>query len=161
MYVSAIVIEAFTQPELRKQKSFKTQFIATDLFHGPISHIIIYSGYVIALFLLSIIELLIENKASIPPIVMIICGIIAGMIYCITQNFNGTIRFQFRTSLATLCLFMFFYVSRSLESMFDYSLTTFFIFFSITFIAASLMYYTFEKKTKNKKDMQWYKYLEY
>lgn len=158
MYITSIIIEAFTLPHLRKQKSFCTQFIATNLIHGPISHIIIYSGYILALFLLSIIEVINQSNSSIPTTLLIICGIIAGMIYCITQNFNGTIRFQFRTSFVTLFLFIVFYLNKSQESIFNYSLATFFLFFSISFLIASLFYLIFEMSKKNKKGISWYKY---
>ena len=157
IYITSVVLEAFTLPDLRRLKSFKTQFIATHLFHGPIGHVLIYSGYILALFLLSIMDIVTGDGASLSPVVIGVCGLAVGIIYSIAQAFNGTIPYQFVTSLAAFLIFVIVHSARVHGLLFDYSLSTFFFFFSIAFLITSLVYLVWKaKKTENIWDMSGY-----
>jgi len=95
IYITSIVLEDFTLTELRVVNSFKTQFIATHLFHGPISHILIYSGWLFVLLILSIIE--IHLKLPAPSTywpIMLISGVVMGVFYAFAQIYNGTAVYQ-------------------------------------------------------------------
>lgn len=146
MYITSVIIETFTPSDLREKKSFKTQFIATHLFHGPISHILIYSGYIIALFLLSMIDFGLGNTTSLPLWIMIICGLCGGVFYSAAQNFNGTILYQWITSLITFVIFISAFFIEIMTSLFDYSLATFFFSFSLAFLITSSAYLILRKK---------------
>jgi hypothetical protein len=98
IYLTSIVLEDFTLPDLRVVKSFKTQFIATHLFHGPISHILIYSGWMSVMLILAIVDSYL--KLSIPtsywPILLVSGGML-GVLFAFGQIYNGTAVYQFMT----------------------------------------------------------------
>jgi len=157
MYITSVVIETFTPPALRGKKSFKTQFIATHLFHGPISHILIYSGYIIVLFLLGVIDFDMGNTTSLLPWIMVICGLCAGVIYSAAQNFNGTILYQWITALITGVIFISTFFTEIITSLFEYSFATFYFFFSLAFLMTSLGYLFLRKRRgENLWDMSGY-----
>lgn len=128
IYITSIVIETFTPKALRRFKLFKTQFIATHLYHGPISHVLIYSGYVLAILLLSIIEISIGEK-SLSPNILGICGLVSGIIYFIAHAFNRTILYQLYPSITLLLIFLGIYSNRLNTVLLNYSLSSFFFFF--------------------------------
>lgn len=157
IYITSVVLEAFTLPDLRRINSYKTQFIATHLFHGPISHILVYTGYIVALFLLSVLDISTGAGANITPSLMILCGITVGIIYSAAQAFNGTIPYQFITSTFTLFIFGLVCLTNVHAYLLDYSLSTFFVSFSVTFLTSCLIFFGWRySKTKNIWDMSGY-----
>lgn len=106
IYITSIVLEDFTLPQLRIVKGFKTQFIATHLFHGPVSHIAIYSSWMVVFLILSIVDIYL--KIGIPAetwVLLLSAGGITGLLYAIAQIYNGSAIYQFITGiLATLIL---------------------------------------------------------
>ncbi len=98
IYITSVVLEAFTLPNLRRVTAFKTQFIATHLFHSPISHFLIYSGYISALFSLALLELLstFELLTNLP---ISLSAIPVGIIFAVAQIYNRTYPYQLVTSL--------------------------------------------------------------
>lgn len=71
MYITSIVLEAYTLPQIRHLPQFKTQFLATHLFHGPISHILIYSGWLIFFLCMAVLDLFrIGSNYTIWPILL-------------------------------------------------------------------------------------------
>jgi len=83
---------------VRFVRSYKTQFIGTHLFHGPISHVFIYSGWLLVMLLLSIIDM--YFRFSIPtslPSIILFSGSLIGLFYALAQIYNGTFAYQFVT----------------------------------------------------------------
>jgi hypothetical protein len=98
MYITTIMLEDFTLPELREVTSYKTQFIATRLFHEPISHILIFGGWLTVFLILSIMDMSLQSptpSSYLPLIVM--TGIITGFFFAFAQIANGTAIYQFVT----------------------------------------------------------------
>jgi hypothetical protein len=148
IYITSVVLEAFTLPELKRLSSFKTQFVVTHLFHGPISHILIYSGYIIALFLLGILDML-TGQGSLRVIpYLLICGAIVGIMYALGQIFNGTIPYQFFTCLFSLIAFIAFLGFKQF-SLFGFSIASYFFSFAITFLISSFVYYLLKGRKKD------------
>lgn len=104
IYITSIVLEAYTLPHLTKVTAFKTQFIATRLFHGPISHFLIYSGFIFAFFLLAILELFSPYVLK-PHLWVSLLGLPIGIIYALAQIYNKTYRYQLVVSLFCLAFF--------------------------------------------------------
>lgn len=140
IYITSIVIEAFTLPELKKLNSFKIQFVATHLFHGPISHILIYSSYIIALFLLGLLDILTGKGSLIFIPYLMICGIVTGIMHALGQILNGTIPYQFLTSVILFILFLFFIYFKG-SSLFGFSVASYFFSFSVAFLLSGLLYF--------------------
>ena len=147
IYITSIVLEAYTLPELKSLSSFKTQFIATHLFHGPISHILIYSGYILALLLLGILDVLTGRGTLILAPYLLACGIVVGVMYAWGQIFNGTIPYQFLTCLFSLFALMIF-LSLKQASLFNFSVASYFFGFAITFLLSGLVYFLLKGRNK-------------
>lgn len=98
IYITSIVLEAYTMPQLRRIDYFKTQFIATHLFHGPISHILIYSGWLTALYFSSLVNII---NPTLPVQVwpLLVGGLTTGVAYAVGQIYNKTAPYQFITGL--------------------------------------------------------------
>lgn len=140
IYITSIVLEAYTLPGLKRLNQFKTQFIATHLFHGPISHILIYSGYMIAFLLLTFLDFLTgPGTPNLAPYVLI-SGLIVGIVYAYGQVVNGTIIYQFLTGLGNLIIFDFVFNTRSIR-LTDFTLASYFYSFSISFIMSAIIYF--------------------
>jgi hypothetical protein len=106
IYITSILLEDFTPSDLRLVKSFETQFIATHLFHGPISHILIYSGWMIVFLILAVIDMLwnLSSVSSNFP-VLIIAGGVTGFFFALSQIYNGTAIYQYFTSTVIVIVF--------------------------------------------------------
>lgn len=53
MYITSIVLESYAIPELTKSDFFKTQLKAMKLFHHPMSHVLVFSGWMFAMLILA------------------------------------------------------------------------------------------------------------
>lgn len=108
IYITSIVLEDYTLPELRSAPWFKTQFIAAHLFHGPISHILVYSGWLLIFLALALLDL---SGTPMPvlstQIFLIIGGSLVGVTYARAQVYNGTAPYQFWVGFVALALFLF------------------------------------------------------
>lgn len=145
IYITSIVLEDYTLPQLRRVPHFKTQFIATHLFHGPISHILIYSGWLLVFFMLA----MLEGASTIPtPMtltkLLVIGGSITGFAYAVAQIYNGTTPYQFITGTILLAIFL---LIGPLEGVvFGYSpMGTFYLSLNILFELTLLGYFAFLK----------------
>ena len=104
IYTTSIVLEGYTLPELRDIKAFKTQFIATHLFHGPISHILIYSGFQFGLLALSYLDTVIpiRHRLTTPILLLAALGTLLGFIFALSQIYNRTHPYQLISGI--ICL---------------------------------------------------------
>lgn len=144
IYITSIALEAFTLPQLRFNKQFKTQFIATHLFHGPISHVFIYSGWILALLFLSILDLANQPlTVTVSPYLMVLAGGVVGVYYAGAQIYNGTVPYQFITGIFSLLIFSATLMMFGL-SLLDYPVSSFFFGFIVAFIITLTGYFIFE-----------------
>ncbi len=104
IYITSIVLEAYTLPQLRKISYFKNQFIAIQLFHGPISHILVYSGWMWAMFMLVPLSLAGVPVSSLPLLIFFLGGWIVGAAYAGAQIYNGTSAYQLISGVLILIL---------------------------------------------------------
>ncbi|MEK9200517.1 MAG: hypothetical protein AAB909_00925 [Patescibacteria group bacterium] len=149
------MLEAYTLPHLKTLKEFHTQFVATHLFHGPISHVLIYSGWPTSLFLLTIL-----NRHSffpeLQPLLVIVLGIgasIAGFGYAVAQIYNRTAPYQIITIFTGLTIFSLLNFPLYQLAFTNYMNIYFFSFSSSAFLLLSV-YIT---KTKlSGKSINWY-----
>lgn len=143
IYITSVVLENFTLPELRSLKAFKTQFIVTHLFHGPISHILIYSGWILVLLILSILDL--HLPLSTPEsqwLILLIAGGILGAFFSIGQIYNGTAFYQFLTGTISAYVTAYLLLVKQV-SLSVVPITSYFVGFLISFelvIATYLIY---------------------
>lgn len=96
MYLSGILVEQYTMKELRTDPEFKKLKTAIKLFHGPISHVFIYSGGLGLLLVISFLEFFNPAKFLEPIVIFqyIAVGIVFGTIYFISQIRNKTWKHQ-------------------------------------------------------------------
>lgn len=100
IYITSIILEDFTLPQLKSIKAYGTQFIATQPFHGPISHTLIYSGWILVFLILSILNIYLPyTMQANRPIYILIAGGILGIFYAVGQIYNGTAIYHFFTAL--------------------------------------------------------------
>lgn len=91
-YIASIVSEEYTLNKLEKMQEFKVLNLPVKLFHGPISHIMIFSGGLVILWLLALLEIALELKTESPLVTVqyFICGVAFGVMYAIAQIRNLT-----------------------------------------------------------------------
>ena len=147
IYVASITHKAFTLPELKNLDSYKTQHIATHIFHGPISHVLIFSGYIIVFLLLSVLDIFTGRGSAGVTQYLWGSGAILGLFFGLAQIFNGSIPYQFVTSLVTF-LIQLMYAQKTHHSIYEYSVATYFVGFSISFLLVSLIYYFYRGRHK-------------
>lgn len=108
IYITSIILEAYTLPQVQRIREYRTQFIATHLFHGPISHVLIYSGWPIAMFFLSLLELG-GSDVNYPVLILSIGGMATAIAYSFGQIYNHTYQFQMLTNtILGIALLIFF-----------------------------------------------------
>ncbi len=147
LYIAAIVLESYTLPALRNAKAFKIQFIATHLFHGIISHVLIYSGYFIVLLMLSLLEMSTGQGTSLPSSFFLSTGAVSGTMYAGIQVFNGTMPYQFVTAAVVLaCLLL--YADSSNEALFAFSLSSYLLAFLLSFLFIEALYFLVKGRKK-------------
>ena len=107
IYIASIVIDEYTPPELKEEKLFDLQYLATNLYHGAISHALIYSGWPAAMLFLALLNL---SGAVLPQGVnlwlMTAAGSVVGLLYAVAQIYNGTALYQFTTGFIFLIGFL-------------------------------------------------------
>lgn len=148
IYITSIVLEAYTLPHLTKVNAFKTQFIATRLFHGPISHFLIYSGFIFAFFLLAILELLSPYILK-PHQWVSALGLPIGGIFALAQIYNKTYRYQLVVCI--FCLIIFSILFTQIEH--SGTLSVYFLFFSaavVTVLGAQYIKVKMRRYTKHR-----------
>lgn len=140
IYITSIVLEAFTLPQLRQSTKFKTQFIATHLFHGPISHIFIFSGYQVALFILALMDIAFTLTPVTVPVFVLAAGFVSGILFAVAQIYNGTAPYQFITGVILLILFGVI-VGTRLSFLHLPPISTYFLSAATSFISFTMIYF--------------------
>lgn len=150
IYITAIVIENYTVLELRKLDPFRKQFVATHLFHGPISHVLIYAGWLLALFVITLLDMAVSNRANeINAQMLIPAGIIAGLAYVVALIYNGTAPY-----LLIVALSMLFILILDPTRLGFSSVATFFLALILTVIV-SIFTYMAARKITGRKFLDW------
>lgn len=149
IYMTSIVLERYTLPSLRKHPAFDTQFIATHLFHGPISHVMIFSNIIIALLILSILDLSIYSHFNDRAPWLILAGGIAGSFYAYAQIYNKTYPYQFFTAIGALCVFAIVVLVRHTNALASPT-ATYFVGFEATFLLTNVNYFILKILKKEK-----------
>jgi hypothetical protein len=90
IYITAVITETLTPQEFRKMPYFKRQFTVTNMFHGPISHTIIFSGFIVAGALLCILDLMTGPTIDSIPRLLLVGGGIMGLSMGYSQIINGS-----------------------------------------------------------------------
>ncbi len=104
IYVTSIVLEAYTIPELTKSEFFKTQLIAIKLLHHPISHILVFSGGLFAMLMLVFLDLALGSLSPTNLSLLVFAGFLGGAFYAYSQIHNGTAIFHVPAGI--LCLLL-------------------------------------------------------
>ncbi len=153
IYVTSILLEDFTLPNVRDIPNFKTQFIATHLFHGPVSHILMCVGSYYSVFTLSLLDLMYSKTHStqLNQNVILGLGIICGLAFSYAQIANRTFLFQILP--ISLCLILYVYVLLSGYAAFIYNapLALYFLGSSIATPTVFFIHMLYEKFVKNEK----------
>lgn len=151
IYITAIVIENYTVLELKKRDPFRKQFVATHLFHGPVSHFLIYSGWIVVFLIIALIDsiVFVPFQPSFYLGLLVTGAIVAGFAYGMAQVFNGTSPYQLVTGLVTLLIALLVLGLNPL--VFHFTLVmVFFIFLNATFNLTILGYFLFLKLHRGK-----------
>ncbi len=149
IYVTSIVLEAYTIPELTKSEFFKTQLIAIKIFHHPISHILVFSGGLFAMLILALLDLTVGNLTPTNIPLLIFAGFLGGVFYAYAQIHNGTAIFQIPAGLICLAL-LFLGIHFQKSSIYQTTLGIYFLTALIMF-DLSLLIYILSLKRRNKK----------
>ncbi|MBI2103876.1 hypothetical protein HYT59_02635 [Candidatus Woesebacteria bacterium] len=95
-YLASVVAEEYTLKKIREVRDFKFLNLSTEIFHGPLSHVFVFVGIQIVLFLTALLEI-----SQGPPTVelpsprdYLILGLIGGISYGLMQIMNNTWRHQ-------------------------------------------------------------------
>ncbi len=103
IYITAIVIEAYTKIDLHKTYAFKFELLGEHLFHGAISHLFICSGWIGVFVVLAIIDSVSGRQQTISLMLpLILLAGLAGVISALGQIVNKTAFFQLVVSSVLL-----------------------------------------------------------
>ncbi len=148
IYMTSVIIDTLTPKEVRKNEKLRKQLLATHLFHGPISHIIIFSGFIISGVLLTILDLSTGPTLDSLPKLILVSGAILGLFMGYAQITNGTAPYQTITGL--FCVVALFILDKFENWRFTLSpLGAYMIGFFITFLLLNIYYIAFQWKWKN------------
>lgn len=148
MYMASVVIETLTPEIAKKSEDFKRQFLSINLFHGPISHIVIFSGFIVAGVLLALLDLATGPTLESIPRLILASGAILGLSMGYAQITNGTA--PYHTITGIVCIIAIFIVDQYEKWEFTSSpVGIFMIGFFVTFMLLNLYYFTFRWKWKN------------
>lgn len=148
IYMTAVIIETLTPQQLRKVPYFKRQFTATNMFHGPISHILIFSGFLVAGALLCVLDLMTGPSLDSIPRIFLISGAILGLSMGYAQITNGSA--PFHTVTGIVCVIALFVLDKIEGWKFTSSpVGVYMIGFIVTFLVLNLYFFTFHWKWKN------------
>lgn len=106
VYVTSIVLEAYTPPELTKHEFFKTQLIAIKMFHHPISHVLLVSGLMFAMLILTFLNISIGQPSLANVKLLFLMGTLSGLVYAYSQIRNGTAIFNIPAGIICLGLLL-------------------------------------------------------
>lgn len=148
IYMTSVIIDTLTPKEVRKNLKLRKQLLATHLFHGPISHIIIFSGFIVSGALLTILDLSTGPTLDSLPKLILVSGAILGLFMGYAQITNGSAPYQTITGL--FCVAALFILDKFENWKFTLSpLGAYMIGFFITFLLLNLYYIIFQWKWKN------------
>ena len=118
------------------------------MFHGPISHIIMFSGFIIAAALLSILDLMTGPTLESIPRLLLISGVIMGLSMGYAQIVNGTAPYHTITGIISAIALVI------LDRIEGWKFTAspmgiYMIGFTATFLILNAYYFTFHWKWIN------------
>lgn len=105
MYVTSIIIDSYTLPRLRKYVEFKVQFIAEHLFHGVLSHSLVYCSYISSFLFLSLYEISIPLRLSDSNNLLLFAGMVFGFAFAVSQIQIDTHLYPFMAAVIA-CIIM-------------------------------------------------------
>lgn len=149
IYITSIVLEAYTIPELTKSEFFKTQFLAIKLFHHPISHFLVFSGWMLIFLLLAVLDSAIGHSSITHTKTLVLLGSITGFVYAYQQIKNGTAVFQIPTGIFCMLLLLLNFQLRHI-GITSTSLGTYFIAF-ISLFNITMLIHVLSLKLRHKK----------
>ena len=148
IYITSVITDTFTPKQLRKIPYLRRQSIAIDMFHGPISHIIMFSGAIVAGALLCILDLTTGPTLDSLPRLLLVSGAIMGLSMGYSQITNGTAPYQTITGIVSvIALFV-------LDKLQGWEFTSspigvYMIGFILTFVLLDIYFITFHWKFQN------------
>ena len=146
--MTAVIIDTLTPKHVRNTPHLRKQLLATHIFHGPISHIIIFSGFIVSGALLAILDLATGATTDSFPKLILFSGAILGLAMGYAQITNGTAPFQTVTGI--ICIVALFILDHFLNWKFSASpMGVYLIGFFVTFLLLNLYYFNFRWKWKN------------
>lgn len=148
IYLTAVIIDTLTPKHLRNSPPLRKQLLATSIFHGPISHVIIFSGFIVSAALLAALDLSTgPNPVALSKLVLV-SGAILGLSMGYAQITNGTAPYQTVTGI--VCIVALFVLDNLENWKFTQSpMGIYMIGFFITFILLNIYYFNFRWKWKN------------
>lgn len=94
MYIAAITGEQYTLNKLKKMKEFNVLHLSTELFHGPISHVLAFVGLLVSFFSISLLELTLAARQVADYGLYVFTGAVAGWLFAMVLIKNHTWRHQ-------------------------------------------------------------------
>ena len=93
MYITTIISEEYTKKQLADQPDFQPLHISQLFFHGPLSHVVMYTGMLLAKVIMSQFELYIPQDNSNVAIFLVV-GMAFGVVNGVAQITNLTWKHQ-------------------------------------------------------------------
>lgn len=149
IYLTSIVLEAYTIPELTKSKFFETQLIAIKMFHHPISHILVFSGWLFAILFLVFLDMSLGQTHKVSTQPLFLMGVISGLVFAYSQIRNKTAVFHLPAGLLCFILLLINFQLRRLP-LSETSLGTYYLGFLAIF-NLSLLIFVISLKRRHKK----------
>lgn len=148
MYIMSIVLKAYTKPSLRRLKLFRTNFMPSHFFHGILSHNLMYSGFLIALLALALLNIeTVQFKVISSIELILILGILLGIMNAAAQILNGMVAYQFIVGIISMVVFIALFIKSGL-SLFKFPIATYFVSFCLAFIFILAAYLAHRKILK-------------
>lgn len=148
IYLTAVVIDTLTPKHVRNAPHLRKQLLATNLFHGAVSHVIIFSGFIVSGALLAALDLTTGPTPDALSKLVLASGAILGLSMGYAQITNGTAPYQTVTGI--ICVIALFLLDKFENWKFTSSpMGIYMVGFFVTFLLLNIYYFNFRWKWKN------------
>jgi len=111
LYIASATIEAYFWNSLEHSSS--NGFRALKAIIGPISHVIIHTGWLVVIMGLAALDGLVGSRENVAWMPLVLAGICVGIPYGIAQFYSKTAKYQFIPGF--LCLITFFMIFQGMD----------------------------------------------
>ena len=164
IYIVSVIKEEFTKEDLTLDPKFVLEYITNEFFHGPVSHVMIFSGAVFLLLIISLFELSYPTNMAEQNYLILYAldGVVLGISLALSHFYNDTWKHQLIWTIIALLIHQSVLVTGTQVSFYEIPFNLFFAIFTfvlnITLLGKLIWYhagravYKYEQEEKSLTD---------